>query len=372
MNWNELKAMSLPGIIDWAETQSWCHAMKDCAQDPEWHAEGDVWSHTKMVLHELQALDEWRSLDPQSQTILIFTAIFHDVAKPLTTEVDPVTGRVRSPKHAVRGEHVARSVLRELECDLTTRETIARLVRYHGRPAFLMERDNPSHEVIRLSWFVNNRLLYLFALADTRGRDTDCLERPEENLHFWKMVAEENDCYEHPYPFATDHARFTYFRQTTPSVHYVPHDYFSCTVTMMAGLPGSGKDTWTRKHRSQLPVVSLDQIRSELEVDPTDNQGVVAQEGQERCRRYLRAGTDFVFNATNTLQLTRSRWLDLFADYRARIEIVYIEPPLRTLLRQNSSRTQVVPESVILRLASHCEPPTWLECHRLQVLDGTE
>lgn len=85
-----------------------------------------------------------------------------------------------SPKHAVKGEHVARAVLRDLGCDLKTREEIARLVRYHGRPAFLLEREEPTHEVVRLSWLVNNRLLYLFALADTRGRDTDSMTRPEE------------------------------------------------------------------------------------------------------------------------------------------------------------------------------------------------
>ena len=85
------------------------------------------------------SLEEWPSLTAHEQTVLIFTALFHDVAKPLTTEVDPETGRVTSPKHAVKGEHVARAILRELGCDLTTREEIARMVRYHGRPAFLLE-----------------------------------------------------------------------------------------------------------------------------------------------------------------------------------------------------------------------------------------
>lgn len=83
----------------------------------------------------------------------------------------------------MKGEHLVRSVLRDLGCDLVTREEIARLVRYHGRPAFLLEKHDPAHEVTQLSWLVNNRLLYLFALADSRGRDTDSMPRPEENLH---------------------------------------------------------------------------------------------------------------------------------------------------------------------------------------------
>lgn len=343
--------------------------MADCDQDAQWHSEGDVWTHTKLVLGQLPQLEEWPTLTQHEQVLLKFTALFHDVAKPLTTEIDPETGRVRSPKHAVKGEHVARSILRDLGCDLATREEIARLVRYHGRPAFLLDRDEPTHEVVRLSWLVNNRLLFLFALADTRGRDTDSMTRPEENLHFWKMLAQETGCYHQPYPFATDHARFTFFHQPRPNLHYVPHENFKCTVTLMSGLPGSGKDTWLSRNRVDLPIVSLDDIRGELEIDPTDDQGQVAQLAQERCREYLRSGVSFAFNATNTMRQTRGRWIDLFADYNARIEVVYLEPPLEHLLRQNKSRNKAVPEQVIRRLAEKVEPPTWLECHNLVVSD---
>ena len=369
-------------IIAWAETQPWCQAMADCAQDAEWHSEGDVWTHTKMVLAEVGRMKEEGGkpglyadptfiLQPSDFILLVFTALFHDVAKPLTTEVDPETGRVRSPKHAVKGEHIARAVLRDLGCDLTTREEIARLVRYHGRPVFLFEREEPTHEVVRLSWLVNNRLLYLFALTDTRGRDTDSMTRPEENLHLWRLMAEEAGCYGQPYPFATDHARFTFFRQPQPNLHYVPHENFACTVTLMVGLPGSGKDTWLARNRANLPIVSLDDLRAELGVEPTDNQGQVAQLARERCRELLRSKTDFAFNATNTTKLTRGRWLDLFADYNARMEIVYLEPPLEKIIQQNKSRNQAVPEAVIRKLAEKCEPPTWAECHRL-IINGID
>jgi predicted kinase len=198
------------------------------------------------------------------------------------------------------------------------------------------------------------------------------MTRPEENLQFWKLTAEEADCYEQPYPFANDAARVTFYRQTQPSLHYVPHEDFKCTVTLMAGLPGSGKDTWLAQNRADLPTVSLDDIRGELGVDARDNQGRVAQAAQERCRQFLRSGTSFAFNATNTMRQTRGRWLDLFTDYNARIEIVYLEPAFNTLLRQNSDRSSRVPETVIRRLAEKCEPPTWTECHSLVVSDGIE
>ncbi|MEM1069727.1 MAG: AAA family ATPase [Planctomycetota bacterium] len=365
MNWKQLASESLDGILAWAENQPWCRSMAECAQDVEWHSEGDVWTHTKMVCHQLTRLDEWDGLSDHDKTVLIFTALFHDAAKPLTSRVDSKTGRITSPNHAVKGEHLVRGVLRELDCDLDTREQIARLVRYHGRPAFLMERSEPVHEVVRLSWLVENCLLYLFAVADTRGRNTDSITRPEENLNYWKLQADELDCYCNPYDFASEHARFTFFRQREPNLHYVPHEDYSCRVTVMSGLPGSGKNTWLSQNRGDLPVIELDDIRDEFDVDATENQGMVVQTAKERCREYLRAGTSFAFNATNTMKQTRGRWIDLFADYKARIEVVYVEPPFKLLLKQNRNRQNAVPERVITKLAAKCEPPTWLEAHKV-------
>lgn len=369
MNWSTLESASTDELITWAETQAWCRAMSACMQDSEWHAEGDVWTHTKRVLNQLTRLDEWRGLPETERTILRFTALLHDIAKPLTTEVNPETGRVTSPKHAVKGEHVARAILRDLECDLATREQISRMVRYHGRPVFLLEKEDPTTEVVKLSWLVNNRLLSLFALADSRGRDTDSLSRPEENLHLWKMVAEEANCYDQPFPFANEQAKFLFYRATMPNLHYVPHEDYRCQVTLMSGLPGSGKDTWLQQNRPNLPVVSLDELRDELDVLPTDNQGQIVQLARERCRELLRAKTSFAFNATNTMRTMRKRWIDLFADYGARIEIVYLEPNWKELLHQNKQRPDAVPEKVIRRLAERCEPPTPDEGHVVRLYD---
>lgn len=365
MTWNELSKASLDEILAWACDQPWCRAMADCQQDAGWHSEGNVWTHTQMVCARLPELEERPTLVPHERTALIFTALFHDSGKSLTSEIDPDTGRIASPKHAVKGEHLARSVLRDLGCDLATREEIARLVRFHSRPAFLLDKPNPNHEVVSLSWWVINRLLYLFALVDTRGRSTADMGRPEENLHFWKLAAEETGCFERPYPFANDHARFLFYRQREPDLYYVPHEQYRSTVTMMSGLPGSGKDTWLGRNRPDLPVVSLDDIRTELHVEATDNQGDVIQAARERCRELLRSGQSFAFSATNLLRQTRKRWIDLFADYGARIEIVYVEPPMPIILAQNRRRERPVPENVIRELADKCEPPTWAEVHHL-------
>ncbi|RBP42396.1 putative nucleotidyltransferase with HDIG domain [Roseimicrobium gellanilyticum] len=370
-NWQDILKSTNAELLAWAGQTSWAHDMRSCQQDSEWHAEGDVWTHTTMVWHQVEMLDEYADLDRLSQLKLLFTALLHDAGKPATTARDPESGRLRSPKHSIVGASLARQVLREVGCPLELREEIAHLVRYHGRPPYLLEKSAPEHEVIRLSCLLRNRLLYLFALADTRGRDTREMSRPEEALHLWQDLATELHCLDAPYDFANGQARFLFLRQAGGNLHYIPHEDYRCAVTMMCGLPGAGKDTWLAKYRPTLPVVALDAIREDLDVDATDNQGHVIQEARERCRQHLRAGADFAFNATNVTTSVRKKWIDLFADYGARIEIVHIEPTLTTVLRQNAKRPDPVPSSVIHKLAAKMEVPDITECHGITFVEGS-
>jgi hypothetical protein len=158
--WNEVERASTAELLAWAEAQPWARAMAACAQDAQWHAEGDVWTHTRMVVAEVGRLPEFPTLARESQLKLLFTALFHDAGKPATTQVDPSTGRTHSPKHSLYGMELGRAVLREVGCPLRIREEICALVRYHGRPPYLLEKDDPAREIISLSWHLNHRLLY--------------------------------------------------------------------------------------------------------------------------------------------------------------------------------------------------------------------
>ena len=376
MSWNEIvdaaEADDIDAVMDAAEATPWARAMASCAQDAIWHAEGDVWTHTRLVAQALRTVPEWGGLSALERARLIMTALFHDSGKRATSAIDPETGRLRSPKHALVGERLARSELRETGCPLETREEIAAMVRYHSRPQFLVEADQPELEIRRLSWMVDTRLLYFFTLADTRGRDAGESGRAEDNLHLWRLAAEENGCFGTRYPFENDHARFLFLRGELSNAFYVPREDYRGTVIVMAGVPGSGKDSWIRRHRPDWPVVALDELREELDIDPTEDQGEVAQLARSRCRELLRVGRDFVFNATNVMHATRQRWIRLFCDYGARIEIVYLEPPPGVVREQNRRREGRVPERVIDRLLGKVEVPTWKECHGRTLLESAE
>src|SRR5207248_7591077 len=63
--------------------------MKGCAQPEQFHPEGDVFQHTRLMLQFL----------PENGSVpLVFSVLLHDVAKPITAKVDE-TGRIRFNEH---------------------------------------------------------------------------------------------------------------------------------------------------------------------------------------------------------------------------------------------------------------------------------
>lgn len=151
---------------------------------------------------------------------------------------------------------------------------------------------------------------------------------------------------------------------------YVPFDDTKGEVIMMCGLPGSGKDTFIENNFSDLPMVSLDEIRKENKISPKDGkaQDKVAQIAKEKMRVFLRKGDSFVFNATNITRDLRMKNINLFSDYKFKTKIIYLEKPYKELLKQNRDREEVVPLSVMHRLIKKIDIPTLTETHEVEYI----
>jgi predicted kinase len=121
-----------------------------------------------------------------------------------------------------------------------------------------------------------------------------------------------------------------------------------------------------RKNLPDWPVISLDALREEMDVDPRQEQGVVVQAAKEQARTYLRGGKSFVWCATNLSRALRGSLVQLFLDYDAYVRIVYVEVPAATLRRQNQERPARVPAAVIERLLGKWELPDLTEAHEVE------
>lgn len=337
-----------------------------CPQDPIYHAEGDVGTHTRMVVTALVADPDWRNLPEDEQSYLFWAAVLHDVGKPAVTKHEE-NGRISSRGHSRVSASIARQLLWYAGSPFTWREAVCGIIIHHQLPFWLIERADPMRLAIETSWRCRPDLLCLHAKADTLGRICKDQVSVLENVSLAAMVFEEAECFHEPFAFANDESRVAFFELADRAAYYTAHEDFKCTVTVMSGLPGAGKDTWIAKHRATHPVVSLDVLREEMGVTATDNQGQVIQAAHERAREYLRAGRDFVWNGTNVTRQNRSKVMRLLRDYGARIEVIYVEVPPDQLRSQNRNRPDMVPDAVIDHLLRKLEPPQMWEVHDVQL-----
>lgn len=350
--------------LDWSALCAQWPALRDldsCPQDKTHHAEGNVGTHTRMVLQALRALPEWQTLPEYDQTLLFWAAVGHDIGKPKTTAT--LNGRLTSPGHSALGAKMLRDFLISQEAPTQWREEACHLVAAHQLPFWLLERDNPHHLAIKTSLRVRPYLLCLHAKADALGRVCADQQKMLDCVEIARMFFEEQKCLQTAFSFSSPSSKIAFFQDEGARIPYDAHDHQGPTAYIMAGLPGSGKDTWLTKTHPQLPVISLDTIRRTLNIAPNKPQGKVAQAALEQARTFLRSKTSFAWNATNITRTMRQRILGLCHDYNAKTHLVYIEPKLTTLLNQNKNRHHQVPQRAMTGLLQKLDPPTLDEAH---------
>lgn len=351
--------------VDWAALSDlipWRQDMLGCMQDPVFHAEGDVWTHTQMVVSALLGTSDYWALPETRRRILFWAAVLHDIAKPKTRDVyydDHLKReRVSHPRHSRLGEQMARPFLWELGSPLLEREEICSLIRYHQRIFHLLNSKDPLKGAIEMSLRCKLYDLYLHAIADNRGRRCLTTEDTELQLDCTNEFFQEHEILEKSWDFTNGLSCYEYFSKSDRSPYYEAFDHNdTCEVVMLSGLPGSGKDHLIQQFYPDHKVVSLDDIREEIGAAPTGNQGAVVHAAFDLSKEFLRAKQNFVWNATSLSKDLRSKPLKLFKDYKARTTIHYLEVTHDCLYKQNKSRERVVPEMAIKTMLSKWQPP---------------
>ncbi|HOQ59864.1 MAG TPA: HD domain-containing protein [Vicinamibacterales bacterium] len=153
-------------------------ALVGCRQEPDWHPEGDVWTHTLMVIDEARPMID--GLSRARGLTVMLGAVCHDFGKPLTTAI--IDGRIRSPGHEPDGVAPALAWLDRLNLHtldgFDVRRQVVGLVAYHLAPGTWHKSASPVSDGAfrRLAQKVDLELLALVARADCRGRagDFDC------------------------------------------------------------------------------------------------------------------------------------------------------------------------------------------------------
>ena len=148
-------------------------------QDPEWHPEGDVFVHTRLVIDRARELID--DLPYPKQVTVMLAALAHDFGKPATTEF--IEGRLRSRGHEEAGVPPTETFLDRLNIHsldgYDVRAQAIALVREHLKPGeFYKKRDEVSDGAFRrLARRCELDLLYRVARADSLGRNAEWVPR---------------------------------------------------------------------------------------------------------------------------------------------------------------------------------------------------
>ncbi len=357
--------------LDWERLRSEyavIDALHACPQDAVFHAEGDVGLHTRMACQVLADADKFRRLPAAERKIVFAAVLLHDIGKPSCTKHED--GRISSRGHSIRGDIMARTLLWRERVPLAQREAICGLIRYHQVPFFLIDRADSQTLAYRVSHVARCDHLALVAWADGVGRrcaDDGDQQRIVDNVALFREYCDEHGCLTAPRRFASEHSRFLYFHKDGRDPNYHAHDDTVCNVTLLSGLPGAGKDHWVCHHAADLFVISLDAIRKQRDIDHAGPQGRVIDEGRQRAKALLRQQQSFVWNATNVSRQVREQLITLFAGYRARIKIVYVEAAEDVIHARNRARPAPVPQRAIERLLDRWTVPDLTEAHAIEI-----
>ena len=276
-------------IID--RHQDLFQAMKETEHQSLYHQEGSIWTHSLMVLSHVKALHA-------ENLVLTLSALLHDCGKPLAKTVDPLSGKTSFNGHEGLSTMLATDVLKFL--DLTTQQKldVLRVISLHGT------------NVTQLS---DIPYLQVFRKADQQGR-----------LYFGENL---------------QHSDYPERRFMTPSLTSTH------TVTILVGLPASGKSTYANSYHT---VLSRDNLLTYTYPDMTYNEAytyvhsdsvrlqIFNKAFDKLITQRAREQKDLVIDMTNLSLKSRRSMMQRFP--HAQFKCVVFLPPFTKILARNTTR----------------------------------
>lgn len=341
-------------------------------QDPYYHREGDVWAHTQMVINALLEQVEYHQITPEQRFILFMAALLHDIAKPETTIIDKLSGRIGQPGHSRKGAIKTRILLWQMGVPFELREQICRLISVHQTPFYALKElkanYSPEFLVHKLSWELSVWMLCCLAKADMQGRICEDKQAVLDDIELFKEFALEQQCLYQARPYADTYTRIQYLRGTNVALDYSLYPEQGSEVIVLSGLPATGKNHWVTKYYPSLPVASYDDARQNLKLCYGQNEGRVTHFVLNNIKTWLRSKQPFIWNATHLSREMRSKALDLLYAYQANVRIVYLEQPEKELYTRNNQRDTTLTNKKIQSMFYKWEVPLPTEAQHVNYI----
>ena len=359
INWEEIDKVILPQFKE---------KLINTQQEPKFHGEGNVYIHTKMVCEELIKIPEYHAISDDERFVVFMAALLHDIGKISCTKI--VDGEIRSFNHGINGAIIVRKFLWNTfnMCGNETmyiREAICLLIKYHS--SLLWSNDNLK-KIIKISMnskltkFFSIKLLGLLSKADVLGRIGDSKEELTLKIMLSEDLAKQNNCYDTYFEFYNDYTKYKLLNTDESNIYSQFFDSSSNEAIIMCGLPASGKDTYILNNICNgYTVITLDEIRKELHIKPTDDQTKVMEYSKKLMKNALACKENIVWNATSLNVFFRKSQIELLKKYNYKVKIVYIETTIENIKKRNEIRDRKVPLYAVYNMFSKFSIPEEFE-----------
>lgn len=364
---------------------------KTTEQDIVWHAEGDVHIHTDMVLNETYKIISENKFSESEQFVLILSALFHDIAKPITTKNvfhDKLKRNcVIAPNHEQKGmDYMFHTLLNyvnsknnEFKEFMTYEEAIDIItaVGYHQAPKKIVSSDFNQYSLANLARKVKPYLIYYLEIADYKGRTCDDTESQLDYLHLFKSYMEDygyfygfdkkslnidNDYVLHKGFDLLANGQISMFEEAEAKFFKQKNEHSE--LILLCGISGVGKSTFIKNNYSDYKIISLDDIREELTFRGDQRDGAeIARIAKERLKLLLPKNEKIVFDATNIRRDLREKVLTIGHNYNALNRVVFLNDSLDNIIAKDKDREYSVGEKVIRDQNHKFQTPDKSEAH---------
>lgn len=361
--------------LKYAKVSKLFKEMAKTDQTSEYHQEGDVLTHTHMVVEALrEVLTEQYGYcnfeNEEQHRVLLLAAWFHDCGKTQTKEWNEKKHRYAFNKHNVASVELWREIAYDCELDIFLTEHVAELIRSHSVPLDYAKMHSRIETFQRLSKRVCPKNLSLLSRADTRGRISSCADKLAELLNQFEQKCVEYGVFENdPFSGRCSHSlsEFAYLTKNK-----------RC-ILIPVGVPGCGKTTLRHELQLFYPdtiVISPDDIREELfgkewwiDYDRSLNQQVFGKAIGLLKKAMQKEATQMIFfDAMNASIKDRKMNIQIATKYHYAVVCFWFRTKLSTIMERNREREQVRPEDYIKANFGFMQLPTKYEADYLVYL----
>jgi len=319
-----------------------------------WHGEGDIWTHTMMALNVAKMMG-------YNETVQ-YSILLHDLGKPYVIERNEEKKRVYFKQHEGVSFWFAIEVIKNLTNNVEQIKDVLKLISLHS---IIFNHNNGKKFSKDFIFKFRNDIEFLellkqLVISDSMGRF--CIDLADDR-DITKNIFNE-DFYEE-------------LNEETEKFNNLSFEGKN-NLTVLIGLPRSGKTTWVENNVKDEIVISRDNEVMNFAKENCNTYSecfrLLTEEDQKQIdknidnqfRDAIKKHKDIVIDMTNLSKKSRRRWVNNFDGYK---KAIVFATDYQEILRRNKHDKEFIgkyiPEKTIFKMAKNFIYPQYDEFNEI-------